>query len=249
MKYIYEDLLKTIGEFGPWQMRMMFLLWIPMFMCGIQWVTMDFMVLGPQEIYCHYEGCDRYMDIFTYECGNLTNKAKLKEYENIFPNVKKVYGGLDKSSMAAGMSLPDPFCTIYIPHNENGYCHWNSSTKMKKTYTCSVGSTFEYPEEFQFKTLLTEFGLHCDFWTGKIYFSVSSAAGSFLGSIVIAVLADRIGRRPSMMISMLTMSSGAILQTFMPDFNFVVTMTFFEKIRQVGSYPSLLALPRGNHGL
>jgi len=230
MKFIYEDLLKTIGEFGPWQMKMMFLLWIPMFMCGMQWVTMDFMVLGPQELYCHYEGCESYMEIFMD--GSLISKDKLKKYENIFPEVMKVYGGLDKSSMAAGMSLSDPFCTIYIPNNENGYCHWNISTKMKnKTYKCSSveGDGFEYPVDFQFKTLVTEFDLHCDFWTGRIYFSASSAAGSFLGSIVIAMLADRIGRRPSMLISMLTMSSGAILQTLMPDFNFVVSMTFLKR--------------------
>ena len=228
MKFIYEDLLRTIGEFGPWQMKMMFLLWVPMFMCGMEWKTTDFMVLDPKEMFCKYPGCTSYMDIFT-NTSITDKKGKTNDYENIFPELKKLYGRLDDSSMAAGMSTSHPFCTIFIPHNDNGYCHWNHNTKTNKNYTCVVGrDEFVYPETFQFQTLVTEFDLHCDFWMGRIYFSAASASGSFLGSIVIAVLADRIGRRSSMVISMLTMSSGTILQTFMLDFKVVVIMTFLK---------------------
>ena len=65
MKFFYEDLLKTIGEFGPWQIKIMFLLWVPMFMCGMEGKSTDFMVLGPKELYCKYQGCTSYMNFFT----------------------------------------------------------------------------------------------------------------------------------------------------------------------------------------
>ena len=176
MKFFYEDLLKTIGEFGPWQMKMMFLLWVPMFMCGMEGKSTDFMVLGPKELYCKYQGCTSYMYFFTNK--SITDKRKLDDYENIFPEIKNSYGDLD-------VLTTHPFCTIFIPHNDNGYCHWNQSTKTNKNFTCSVGrDEFEYPETFQFETLVTEFDLYCDFWIGRMYFSVASASGSFLSSIV-----------------------------------------------------------------
>ena len=45
MKFFYEDVLKAVGEFGPWQVKMIFFLWVPMFMCGMKWTTTDFMGL------------------------------------------------------------------------------------------------------------------------------------------------------------------------------------------------------------
>ena len=36
MKFFYEDVLKAVGEFGPWQVKMIFFLWVPMFMCQVE---------------------------------------------------------------------------------------------------------------------------------------------------------------------------------------------------------------------
>ena len=29
MKFFYEDVLKAVGEFEPWQVKMIFFLWVP----------------------------------------------------------------------------------------------------------------------------------------------------------------------------------------------------------------------------
>jgi hypothetical protein len=64
MKFFSEDVLKAVGEFEPWQVKMIFFLWVPMFMCGMQWTTTD-MGLEPKEllIFCEYNGCTEYQEV------------------------------------------------------------------------------------------------------------------------------------------------------------------------------------------
>ena len=86
MKFFYEDVLKAVGEFGPWQVKMIFFLWVPMFMCGMQWTTTDFMGLEPKELFCEYIVCTDYQEVLVK--GNI--KDKLENLE-IFPNIMKYY--------------------------------------------------------------------------------------------------------------------------------------------------------------
>jgi hypothetical protein len=41
---------------------MIFFLWVPMFMYGMQWTTTD-MGLEPKEIFCEYNGCTDYQEV------------------------------------------------------------------------------------------------------------------------------------------------------------------------------------------
>ena len=225
MKFFYEDVLKAVGEFGPWQVRMLFLLWVPIFMCGTQFITTDFMGMEPKELFCKYENCINYSKIFL----DGTIKNKLENYSEIFPDTHEYYGE-DASELAAALSNAKPFCTINIPLMTNeGFCFWNNVTRIRgETYSCKNGDRFKYPESFKFKTVITEFNLVCQDYPFRLVFSLVSGSGSFVGSIVIAVIADRRGRRPAMLLSMLTMSSGAILETFMQSFPTVFIMTFLN---------------------
>ena len=100
MKFFYEDVLKAVGEFGPWQVKMIFFLWVPMFMCGMQWTTTDFMGLEPKELFCEYNGCTDYQEALVK--GNI--KDKLENYTDIFPNTTKYYGE-NTSTFAAELSI------------------------------------------------------------------------------------------------------------------------------------------------
>ena len=100
MKFFYEDVLKAVGEFGPWQVKMIFFLWVPMFMCGMQWITTDFMGLEPKELVCEYNGCTDYQEALVKE--NI--KDKLENYTDIFPNTTKYYGE-NTSTFAAELSI------------------------------------------------------------------------------------------------------------------------------------------------
>ena len=119
------------------------------------------------------------------------------------------------------MSISEPFCTIYIPHmNEDGFCSWDNIKRDKdNTYTCKSGDKFHYPSSFFFKNVITEFDLVCNDYSSNLIFSSVSAIGSFVGCIVMSFFADWRGRRLAILVSMVTMSSGAILETYMQTFS------------------------------
>ena len=41
-----------MGDYGRWQLKVVLLLWIPMFFCGTQFVTTDFMNMEPKVLFC-----------------------------------------------------------------------------------------------------------------------------------------------------------------------------------------------------
>ena len=49
MKYFYEDILREVGEFGPWQWKRLAILWIIMLICGSQFIIIDILLLKPSE--------------------------------------------------------------------------------------------------------------------------------------------------------------------------------------------------------
>ena len=67
---------------------MIFFLWVTMFMCGMKWITTDFMGLEPKELFCEYIVCTDYQEVLVK--GNI--KDKLENYMDIFPNTMKYYG-------------------------------------------------------------------------------------------------------------------------------------------------------------
>ena len=86
MKFFYEDVLKAVGEFGPWQVKMIFFLWVTMFMCGMKWITTDFMGLEPKELFCEYIVCTDYQEVLVK--GIIKDKL---DNLDIFPNTMKYY--------------------------------------------------------------------------------------------------------------------------------------------------------------
>ena len=43
---------QVVGDYGRWQLKVVLLLWIPMFFCGTQFVTTDFMAHEPKVLFC-----------------------------------------------------------------------------------------------------------------------------------------------------------------------------------------------------
>ena len=43
---------QVVGDYGRWQVKVVLLLWIPMFFCGTQFVTTDFMAWEPKLLFC-----------------------------------------------------------------------------------------------------------------------------------------------------------------------------------------------------
>ena len=58
-----------MGDYGRWQLKVVLLLWIPMFFCGTQFVTTDFMNMEPKVLFCK-------------DTVNCTSN----DYEQVFPS-------------------------------------------------------------------------------------------------------------------------------------------------------------------
>ena len=41
-----------VGDYGRWQLKVVLLLWIPMFFCSTQFVTTNFMNMETEELFC-----------------------------------------------------------------------------------------------------------------------------------------------------------------------------------------------------
>ena len=51
-----------MGDYGRWQLKVVLLLWIPMFFCGTQFVTTDFMNWEPKVLFCQDKAtCNDYI--------------------------------------------------------------------------------------------------------------------------------------------------------------------------------------------
>ena len=222
MDLSYEEVIMEVGAFGVWQFRRIVLLWIPMLMCGTQFITTDFMVLEPKTLFCRYPGCNKHENIFV----NGSVRENLAHYSRIFPNLSEYYGP-KKSEMAAAMSIATPFCTAYVPNiTPEGFCYWNDPKVETDIYYCG-NKTILFGDQ-TITSLVSEFKLVCDNYYKKIIFCSVSGFGSFFGSILIAVIADSFGRRLALGLAMITMSLGALLETFMPSFAYVCIFTFLN---------------------
>ena len=59
------SLPQVVGDYGRWQLKVVLLLWIPMFFCGTQFVTTDLMNFEPKVLFCkHPDTCNSYDTIF-----------------------------------------------------------------------------------------------------------------------------------------------------------------------------------------
>ena len=57
MNHFYEDILRVVGECGPWQVRRLVLLWLLMLMCGAHYTIIDYIELNTEEFVCSYGDC------------------------------------------------------------------------------------------------------------------------------------------------------------------------------------------------
>ena len=56
---------------------MIFFLWVTMFMCGMKWITTDFMGLEPKELFCEYIVCTDYQEVLVK--GNIKDKLEIRD--------------------------------------------------------------------------------------------------------------------------------------------------------------------------
>ena len=52
MRHSYADILFGVGEFGPWQLKRLLILWLIMFMSGAQYALLQLAMFKQDEFIC-----------------------------------------------------------------------------------------------------------------------------------------------------------------------------------------------------
>merc|ERR1712227_55441 len=186
----YDRILTQLGEFGPWQQRLALLLWLPAIGAGINVLIAAFAVMPPPEFRCRNE-CDG--------DGSFSFQPEGFELWDIFPS--------------ANDSEPD-YCKFYKPVLQaDGSCNYLKNETMK----CKSGDDFVYPDFDMDVTVASANDLICGdyYWTIIVdeFFMIGLMAGSF----VFGVMSDKVGRRHTLLTSIICCAVGNLLCCAMPN--------------------------------
>jgi OCT family organic cation transporter-like MFS transporter 4/5 len=193
-KMDYDSILAEIGEFGRWQQMIQALLWIPAIFCGVNGLMFSFTGLQPTNGFrCKIPDCDG--DDF-----NFTDFSA-----NIFPSE----------------SDGDPdYCKFYRPLPTDPSFPGNCSHEGFSDEVMECGSNVEYTyNAFQFEeTLVTKWNLVCG-QEFKVSLVISMYMfGLMSGSLLCGRMADKFGRKKTLVFCVLWASTTSLLGCFMPGY-------------------------------
>ena len=241
MKYFYEDILREIGEFGPWQWKRLAILWIIMLVCGTQFIIIDVLLLKPNEFACKSRNvnCTTYRNFFAND-STIRLKTKVRDwgYDCVFPKLME-HNQLSLNYIEE-MYMSFAFCEIFDPEvdengecywatekkdfkergidNENGQCNWNK--KERGIYKCRSKLFDEYIFNVNETVKLRHSGKHlykakhgllCEDFEERVLIQFALALGSLVGCIIILSVSNRFGRRWGLFLSILGVCLGSLI--------------------------------------
>jgi len=226
MKYFYEDILREIGEFGPWQKRHLVILWMMMLLSGIQFTLIDYFEYRPDEFVCARPDlkCLAYDTSFFVESPAIHIEKKINSYNysHVFPKLVKYNQSSHSFLYIEEMFLHFAYCATYQPLiYRNGTCYWSNETYLSNnSYYCEPGPNnhFYFNPAFNIKNLITQHGLLCESLLLYIIGKLSICLGLLLGSLTILTVANKFGRKSAFALASLVHFSGAILQVAFYDY-------------------------------
>ena len=220
MNHFYEDILRVVGECGPWQVRRLVLLWLLMLMCGAHYTIIDYIELNTEEFVCSYGECQDFdTSFFAEEDLNVKDKVLRHQYDHVFPRLLHLRN--DDMNMLEEKHLYIIFCEIFVPEiDENGRCSWNVTEDadvewtVNNTYICEPGSgnQFVYNPKIIDRSVSGHFGLICDNFEGQFLIQIIIVSGNVAGSIIGMMVGKYFGRRVSFIMSAISMTCGFIIQ-------------------------------------
>jgi len=190
VKMDYDNILLELGEFGRWQQMNALILWIPAVAGGMNILIASLAVLGPTKGYRCSSECDDASGDFNFDAFPLGD---------LLPS-------FDNKSGAYNPDEPD-YCTRYVGTLEKGIC----THKNNETVPCKSGDAFAYEPFEMHKTVATHNNLVCekDYWVPII--DTFMMCGFLIGSFVFGIMSDKIGRRHTLLIAMVTMITGNLI--------------------------------------
>ncbi|XP_030828376.1 organic cation transporter protein-like [Strongylocentrotus purpuratus] len=205
----FDDILKNVGEFGPYQRRVYLISLI--FKFTGSWATLlSVFINAPVDHWCATPewtpGCEQY--------GFSDEACALAQKEGSIPSNYTSDGELEYAQ-----------CEKY---NVSGVGFWpgiDPSNYSSETMSCDSGWVYD---DSQYKTTtVTEFDLVCG--NGELtQVSQSIYYGGFLaGSIFFGILSDVIGRWWTLLLANLVSLVSGVAIVFSPNWWFFATMRFF----------------------
>ncbi|XP_041045235.1 solute carrier family 22 member 13b [Carcharodon carcharias] len=193
----FGEILKAVGEFGPFQKRLLVLICLPNFFMGLHLLAQVFTGANVQH--------------FCQTNWILNISAGLAEEEKLFLTLPEGRNGSYQQ------------CKMYKP-NPDKDIDWIRLHGSQSTVACEEGWVYDTSQYTS--TLVTEFDLVCDAnWLNQLSRSCSMF-GLFAGALLFGPLADRFGRRPIVLLSLLLQLVSGVGAAFVPNFNLFIALQF-----------------------
>lgn len=210
-----DAIFKVIGEFGPYQRRVYFLLCLPFIFVATSNLAYVFIGATPEHYRCIVPACD-------------TNLTDL-QYNRTFLEFTIPY------NKTSGFSK----CQRYKHIDEEEGCI-PSAFMENTTEDCPEGKVFD--TTVYATTIVTEFNLTChDAWEANmaqtIYFS-----GVLIGAFVFGFIADRIGRMLTILIGLVCMVVSGVITALVTSLRVFNVMRFLNAMMATAVFQTSFVL-------
>ena len=203
----YDEILKHLGEFGKFQIRVHILLWLVSVFSGVAVVTWVFTGFD-MKYRCPIPQCDDPENGISYYY-NSTSKLSLPKYaQKGIPSTT-----LEQKSLCN-------YYKVYLNEKEPGSCDeyitFLEDNRAVKTETPCHHSELIFDTSIVTSSIVKDYNLTCENFGLHSLIGSTYLIGQMIGSILIGILSDKFGRIPALMISLLLCLVPALLSAVIP---------------------------------
>ena len=194
----FDEILKHIGQFGPWQIRIHFLMWLTSAAGGLAVVVYTFTAYGV-DYRCINPYCENPESAIYNDSANLDN-AGLSACE---------YQGFDKDILPPPQLQTEQYCQDYhrLLSQQS-----NNSIRVRCSHDDLV-----FDQGIVTSSLMQDYGFTCENAYLKSIYGSLYMLGMLLGSYTVGAISDKYGRIKALMLGIVLVSSSGFLGAFMPN--------------------------------